>query len=371
MSAAKTLQNERGIYVHIPFCKSKCGYCAFISVTDFSLQKPYVAALVDEIYNSAERGASADSVYIGGGTPSCLYGGALKEIFTALRDCFDINGNAEITVECNPESATEAFAQECRECGVNRISMGLQSSCDDVLRAVGRIHSFDEYVFAVKLLKRYFDNVSSDIILGLPRQTSDDVSRSVDVISEYCDHISVYALSVEQGTPLCNSGYLPDDDRVADLYDYACARLRVNGFERYEVSNFARNGKQSRHNNKYWNCLPYIGFGVAAHGYDGEYLRYKHADDVRRYIASPHAEYYELTDKDRFNEYVMLRLRTENGLSLDEFAARFGYSFKDMRGEDLSKLIADGYVLDENGLVRIAPRYMFVMNGIIEKLMLD
>ena len=216
------------LYLHLPFCESRCGYCNLFSVAGCggAQRDAYLDALEQEIdfAASACSGNRLNTVYIGGGTPSCLYGGALKEIFTALRDCFDINGNAEITVECNPESATEAFAQECRECGVNRISMGLQSSCDDVLRAVGRIHSFDEYVFAVKLLKRYFDNVSSDIILGLPRQTSDDVSRSVDVISEYCDHISVYALSVEQGTPLCNSGYLPDDDRVADLYDYACAR---------------------------------------------------------------------------------------------------------------------------------------------------
>lgn len=369
--SADDKKKRYGIYIHIPFCRSKCGYCAFTSVTDFTAQKPYVNALKKEMRSSAARGAAADTVYIGGGTPSCLYDGAISDIIACVRDCFDVRSDAEITVECNPESATENFVSECADCGVNRISMGLQSSCDDVLRAVGRIHSFSDYLSAVKRLKTRFDNISSDIILGLPRQTPDDISESVSVISEYCDHISVYALSVEDGTPIHESGYIPNDDFIADLYALACERLRGAGFDRYEVSNFARNGRQSEHNNKYWNCEPYLGFGVAAHGYDGEYTRYKHTENIAEYISSPHAESYGLTDKDRFNEYVMLRLRTESGLSCDDFMRRFGYSLYDVRAKEIAQLSDKGYILEGDGRVRIAPEYMFVMNGIIENLMLD
>lgn len=360
-----------GIYIHIPFCRSKCKYCAFASIVDLSLQRDYVRALVEEIETAPERGGKVDTVYIGGGTPSCLYDGGLTEIFKALKDSFVIARNAEITVECNPESVDEAFVGECVSSGVNRISMGLQSSSDGVLEAVGRTHGFEQYLSALNLLSHSFDNISSDIILGLPKQDKSDVSRSVDVFAEYCKHVSVYALTVEEGTPLFRDGYSPDDDAVADLYDFARDMLKARGFERYEVSNFAKRGCESRHNIKYWECKPYIGLGVAAHGYDGEFMRYKHTESVKEYIEDRARQCYGISEKDRFNEYVMLRLRTERGIDFCDFENRFGKDFRKLSSDKIDELASSGQIITDGDGVRIAPDYMFVMNGIIEQFMAD
>ncbi|MDE6028974.1 MAG: radical SAM family heme chaperone HemW [Clostridiales bacterium] len=368
-----TIDTEKsyGVYVHIPFCKAKCKYCAFVSTPDFSLQKAYVDTLVKEINDSTYKGGVVDTVYIGGGTPSCLFRGGLADIMRAVRSSFRVTDGAEITVECNPESVSADFVAECKDSGVNRISMGLQSSCDNVLRAIGRVHTYADYVNAVELLARSFDNISSDIILGLPEQTSADVINGITTVARYCSHLSVYALTVEYGTLLYNSGYAPSDDDIADLYDLAYAKLVELGFSRYEVSNFARGGRESKHNNKYWECLPYIGFGVAAHGYDGARTRFMHCDDIGKYIACSTVESYALTDKDLYNEYVMLRLRTERGISTDGFYKRFGYDFCEYNAEVLDRLKKDKLIVFADGAVRIAPDKMFVMNSVIEQLMLD
>lgn len=368
---ATTDEKKYGIYVHIPFCRAKCKYCAFVSTPDFSLEKSYINALIGEITESDLRGAHADTVYIGGGTPSCMSRGALTRIMNAVRSSFLIDENAEITVECNPESASDEFFCECRDNGVNRISMGLQSASDEVLCKIGRVHTYSQYVDASKRAARYCDNISSDIILGLPKQSFEDIERAVDTVSERCSHVSVYALTIEEGTPLYNSGYMPDDDIVADMYDRAYTLLKARGFTRYEVSNFAKDGRQSRHNNKYWECLPYIGFGVAAHGYDGEYTRSYHGDDICEYIRNVKPLCTTLTDKDRYNEYIMLRLRTEKGIDLADFRNRFGYSFEQINEKTISELVGNGYLCSTDNHIRIAPRYMFVMNDIIERLMLD
>ncbi|MCH5155501.1 MAG: radical SAM family heme chaperone HemW [Clostridiales bacterium] len=359
-----------GVYIHIPFCKAKCKYCAFVSTPDFSLQKSYVSALLGEINRCQLKGSDVDSIYIGGGTPSCLYSGGIAEILTAVKNNFNVLSDAEITVECNPESVDDAFADECKESGVNRISMGLQSQCTVVLLASGRIHTLEQYKTAIDILSRRFDNISSDIILGLPLQDISDIEQSLNLMTEL-KHVSVYALSVEQGTPLYTEGYSVDDDMIADFYDCACKKLIGMGFYRYEVSNFAKIGYESRHNNKYWNCMPYIGFGVAAHGYDGKRTRYKHGDDISEYICSPVAESYLLTDRDMYNEYVMLRLRTERGIAIDEFKKRFGYDFCERNADILNKLQSEGLIVCADGAVKIAPDRLYVMNSIIEQLMLD
>lgn len=362
-----------GIYVHIPFCKSKCKYCAFVSSPDMSCEDAYLRTLIGEIDSSADKHAAVDSIYIGGGTPSCLARGELCKIFDSLDAAFDIADDCEITVETNPESCSDGFISECLDCGVNRVSMGLQSSDDSVLKAIGRIHDFSDFVVAAERLCQKFDNVSSDLILGLPEQGMRDVEKSIDVFSRYCSHASVYALTVENGTPLALCGYKANDDAVADLYDRACEKLKAAGFCRYEVSNFARRGRESRHNKKYWECEKYIGLGVAAHGYDGMCTRYRHSDNIAEYIANPSDTATQLDAADLYNEYVMLRLRTEKGIELDTFRKRFGYPFAAVNGnsDKLKRMEADGLIICDGGSVRISPRYMFVMNGIIEELMLD
>ena len=360
-----------GIYVHIPFCKSKCKYCAFVSTPDFSIRQRYVSALVGEINDCEANGTVCDTVYIGGGMPSCLPRGALTRIFTALQKKFVILPESEITVECNPESVDGGFVSECKACGVNRVSMGLQSADDRVLAAIGRVHDVSGYIAAAELLRKNFDNISSDIILGLPDQNGDDVFRAIETTSRFCSHISVYALSVEEGTPLAKSGFVADDDGIADMYDAACSALRDRGFDRYEVSNFAKNNMYSRHNIKYWRGVPYIGFGVAAHGYDGKYTRYAHGNDISAYMQNSAPTPYTLTEKDRYNEYVMLALRTERGIDLQDFRNKFGYSFSEANAAIVEQNVKENYVELSNGFLRISPRYMFVMNGITEQFMKD
>lgn len=360
----------RGLYIHIPFCKAKCKYCAFVSTVDLSLQKTYVEALLRQM-SFCERNTPVDTVYIGGGTPSCLYRGGLKEIFAAVFDRFCVTENAEMTVECNPESADEAFIEECCACGVNRISVGMQTCRDKTLKRIGRIHDVGMYVDAVERLKKRFDNISTDIIIGLPGQDVAEVEQAAELAARYCRHVSIYALTVEEGTPLFFEGYSPDDDLVADMYERAHELLKANGFFRYEVSNFALPGSESRHNKKYWRCDPYIGLGAAAHGYDGESTRFVNTDDISKYISRPQAEPVALTTEDKYNEYIMLRLRTEEGIDLRKFRSRFGYSFTEKNAEAIKKLTAEApCVIDDGRHFRIAPRHVFVMNGIIEEFMM-
>lgn len=370
--ASKFTSNKMyGVYVHIPFCKAKCAYCAFVSSPDMSRKERYTDALVREISEFSSRGASVDTVYIGGGTPSCLDTGEIFSIFDALYGAFSIDTDAEITVEANPESCDDGFVRVCKDCGVNRVSMGLQSSNDRVLKNIGRIHSYSDFVAAAELLQNGgIQNISSDIILGLPDQTVEDIEKSIDTFSKFCTHASVYALSVEEGTPLYAKKYRPDDDAVADMYDRANDFLYSRGFWRYEVSNFARNGKYSRHNLKYWTFAPYIGFGVAAHGFDGDRLRYAHTDDIDKYISGEPYIYTQLTDADVYNEYIMLALRTDNGIDVSDFKARFGYDILKEASEALDRLVNSGLILKCDGHIRIAPDKMFVMNGIIEELMI-
>lgn len=360
-----------GAYIHIPFCKHKCDYCAFVSTPDTTLCGAYIERLIDEIKCSEYRGELVDTVYIGGGTPSCLPRGELNRILNTLYKTFNVK-SVETTVEANPESCDAEFASECKDSGVTRVSVGLQSVGDDVLRAVGRIHSVDGYCKAIDALERGgISNRSTDIILSLPKQTEKHVEQAIDMAQKTCDHVSVYALTVENGTPLYSRGFSPDDDILADMYELSCSKLYSYGFKRYEISNFARNGAESVHNKKYWECKPYLGFGVAAHGYDGQYTRYAHGDSIKGYISSPDVTVTRLSEIDRYNEYVMLRLRTESGIDLRAFEDRFGYSFYEKNRAEIERSIDDGTVIISENHIRISPERMFVMNGIIERFMLD
>lgn len=332
----------------------------------------YVSALCREITSCKPQDKSVDTVYIGGGTPSCLSSGALSRIFDAVRSSFTVDNNAEITVEVNPESCDSEFVSEALACGVNRISIGLQSACDAALKKIGRLHDVNGFIKAVELVRSLgIDNVSSDLILGLPKQNENDVDNALQLVSRYCDHVSVYALTVEEGTDLFRRGYKPEDDFVADLYDRACVSLDSLGFKRYEVSNFARNGRISRHNSKYWRLVPYYGFGAGAHGYDGDRIRYRHTESVPEYVQDQSVIEERLSDKDIYNEYIMLALRTEKGIDRKDFCARFGeksdFGFKSAA----DRFIKQGVLLFDGGYIRIPPDKMFVMNSVIEELMID
>lgn len=363
-------QNEKGtgLYVHVPFCRSRCAYCAFVSSVGEYAQADYIRALEAEI--AARVRGNIDTVFIGGGTPSVLERGLLTRIFDCIRRHASLAPNAEITVEANPDSFTPDFIREATACGVNRISLGVQSLSDAVLKAAGRRHTAAQAIDAVTRATQAFGNVSCDLMLGLPEQTEEDVLCAVDTLSlTGLSHLSLYALSVEAGTPLCKAGYAVNEDAAADWYAAAYERLKAHGFVRYEVSNFCRDGKACRHNLKYWRRAPYIGVGAAAHSFDGV-ARYKNTDDIKKYVAGERDEEKTvLSSADALEETIMLSLRTSLGADfrvLDELA---GEDWKEKKREALDLLFDGGFIERTANGFRLAERAYYVMNEIIVKLL--
>ena len=267
-----------GIYIHIPFCRSKCMYCDFCSFPQIKKEKidSYVNRLVDDILNykipSGVKYLPADTVYFGGGTPTLLEIEHFEKILLALKNKFGIDGNAEISAECNPRTVDKEKLAAMRNLGINRLSIGMQSSSSEELKLVGRMHTYDDCKIAVlEAREAGFENISLDLMYGLPSQTLDSFKKSLsDVIALSPNHISSYALKLEEGTPLyrlADKYSFPDEDAVCDMYEEMCNTLSDFGYNRYEISNFAYVGYESRHNLKYWNYDDYLGFGVAAHSF--------------------------------------------------------------------------------------------------------
>ena len=364
-----------GIYVHIPFCRSKCRYCDFVSVcADEEKQRRYVSALIAEI-NTGRKiyDGEADTLYIGGGTPSCLFEGALKSVSDAVKSVFG-DTFAEFTVECNPDSFDENKVEELKSAGVTRVSLGVQSFDDGVLEAIGRRH--DSYSAEKALLlavKSGFD-VSADLMLGLPGQTEKDVHDFVGFVSDAgVEHVSAYMLKVEDGTPLASDvkkglvSPLSDDD-CARFYDCAAEALYTCGYNRYETSNFCRNGKRCKHNMKYWTMCDYLGFGPSAHGKIGRY-RYFNGDDVDKYVrdvlSGVHGyETEEIMSKDEeLGEYIMLGLRLEDGVDVERIEKEFSFDFAEKYGDALEK--AKNYVIFDGKRLKIRPEYALVAGAVI------
>ncbi len=325
-----------GIYIHIPFCASKCSYCDFYSLAGCDRQMDgYQQALIAHIEESAAgiREYEVDSVYFGGGTPSYYGAERLCEIFDVLKLNGNVRLDSEVTVECNPDSMSLDELKLLRREGVNRLSMGVQSANNDLLKIIGRRHSFSQAKDAFRTAREAgFDNISIDLIYGLPTQTPADWADSLArVIELKPEHISCYGLKLEEGTPMYKeyhgSPVLPDDDEQADMYFYAAETLARFGYEQYEISNFARPGFECRHNMKYWTLDDYMGFGPGAASSVG-HTRYSFVPDLKHYIAAVHrgtslrGEYEVLDALERSVEYVMLGMRTARGISADEYRVR-------------------------------------------------
>ncbi len=372
------------LYIHLPFCKSKCRYCDFNSYanTDDGTVFGYLSALNREIrFASAAYGkASIDTVYIGGGTPSMLDSSRIAGICRNLKESFDLSEISEFTIECNPESMTEEKLAVYRECGINRISIGVQSLDDANLKSVGRLHDSACALDKIALAKRYFDNVSADIIVGLPYDTDDTVKSELETLAPSVSHISVYALTLEEGTPLARrvgegKVLLPSDDEVADMLALAEDTLIKHGLKKYEVSNFAREGRESRHNCGYWTGEEYLGIGAGAHSYirtsDGRKplaapVRFANPRDLHAYIAGincaeafdriPRVEMSVLSPNDEWNERIMLGLRMTAGV--DE---------KLLEGSILPEL--KPFFKTDNGRVSLTRAGMQVMNSLLVRIM--
>ena len=325
-----------GIYIHIPFCASKCSYCDFYSLAGCDHMMPeYQAALLEHIRESAHsiRSYEVDSIYFGGGTPSFYGADRLVEILDVLKLNGNVRLDGEISVECNPDSISPTAFKLLRQEGVNRVSIGVQATDNNLLKLIGRRHSFQQAQQAFRAARRAgFDNVSLDLMYGLPSQTKRDWADTLAKIVEmHPEHISCYGLKLEPGTRMYreykDSPILPDDDEQADMYSYAAEMLERYGYKQYEISNFAAPGFESRHNLKYWNMDDYISFGPGAHSCVGN-VRYSYVKDLREYISGVHRkvsivdEYEEISPLERAVEYVMLGMRTSRGISRYDYVTR-------------------------------------------------
>ncbi len=325
-----------GVYIHIPFCASKCGYCDFYSLSGCDHMMPdYQDALIDHIEESAQslKSYEVDSVYFGGGTPSFYGADRIVEIFNTLKLNGNVRLDSEVTVECNPDSTSLNALKLLRDEGVNRLSLGVQSANNDLLKLIGRRHNFQQVKRSMQDARDAgFENISLDLIYGLPSQSKSDWAETLARIIElHPEHISCYGLKLEEGTPMYErykgSPILPDDDEQADMYFYAADVLERYGYKQYEISNFAAKGFESKHNLKYWNLDDYMGFGPGAHSCVGN-LRYSFVKDLKQYISgvargvSIIDEYRQIDPMERAVEYIMLGMRTSNGISEHDYRTR-------------------------------------------------
>lgn len=329
-----------GLYIHIPFCKAKCAYCDFYSLAHSEEKMDaYMAALLRHLEEVAPRaaGMQVDTVYFGGGTPSYLGAARLCRILQTVLRRYGVARDAEITLEANPDSAGDwKELRKLRRAGFNRLSLGVQSTDDALLRRIGRVHTYEQVQQAVMAARKAkFTNLSLDLIYGLPGQTMEDWQRTLaDAVALGPEHLSCYGLKLEEGTPLWQQRQtltLPDDDAQADMYLYTVAALGEMGYEQYEISNFAKSGKESRHNLKYWRMEEYAGFGPGAHSDFGG-VRYGYVRDIDSYIAGRLVLSESETDSTlaRDYEYVMLSLRTAAGIDRQTFEKRYRQRFQPM-----------------------------------------
>lgn len=373
-----------GIYVHIPFCKHKCYYCDFISyVNKENLVERYVNVLIKEITDVAtgnkldyENGIDelfkVNTIYIGGGTPSFIESKHIVNIINAIKKYFKVNENAEITIEVNPGTVDENKLKDYFKVGINRLSIGLQSTNDNLLKEIGRIHTYKVFLDTYTLARKVgFRNINTDLIIGLPKQTIEDVEKSVkDLINLNLEHISVYSLILEEWTVLekqVRSGKLklPEDEEERKMYWKVKSMLEENGYNHYEISNFAKHGYESQHNLDCWKQKEYVGFGAAAHSYTNG-VRYSNIENIEEYIENYEndriADNFVFHEKQTHNmkvkEYMMLGLRKLNGINIQEFKEKFAanpiYVFKNelekLVNEDLLKIDGDYIRLTNKGL---------------------
>ncbi|MDO5547498.1 MAG: radical SAM family heme chaperone HemW [Eubacteriales bacterium] len=368
------MKNKLGLYVHIPFCAAKCAYCDFYSLAGAQDRwEEYTAALCDRIriWSARCAGYEVDTVYFGGGTPSVLGADRLTAILRTIRENYVLLDDAEITCEANPDSMTDGFLTGIREAGVNRLSMGIQSADDGELRQLGRIHTFAQAQDAFARARAAgFANLSVDLMYALPGQTMDGLRHSIRaLLALQPEHLSCYGLTVEPDTPLGRSHpVLPEDDTQADMYLMLCEELRAAGYEHYEISNFARPSFRSRHNSRYWRQEDYLGFGPGAHSdFGGKRLEAPRSLD--RWLSGELLE--EDTDIDRAAEYLMLALRTSDGVDSERYQTVFRRDFAPVE-QALRPLITAGYVqnrgrrwsLTESGFLLSNPILVSVLEAV-------
>jgi oxygen-independent coproporphyrinogen III oxidase len=371
-----------GLYVHVPFCVSKCAYCDFASYAGREADIPrYLEVVVREI---ARRGAEtghpkADTIFLGGGTPSLLDEVQVARILDALFEAFPIEEGAEITCECNPGTLgphlATSFAQALRNAGVNRLSLGAQATQTRLLQMIGRIHDWEEVVASVEIARNArFDNINLDLMFGLPSQTVADWQETLEAAMALAPtHLSCYGLIVEEGTPICRDMAagklaLPDEEVEREMYELARQTLAEHGFHQYEISNFAREGYACRHNIGCWTRVPYLGFGCAAHSFFDE-CRTMNPSKLDAYLAGEEPKTGQISKEEARFENMMLGLRMTRGVKNEDFARMHGMSIREAFGEKLDEPINAGLLQWHEGALRLTRLGMDLQNSVLVDLM--
>ncbi len=371
------MKKSLGIYVHIPFCVSKCRYCDFCSFSGKGASdiKEYTAELCRRI-KTAEgvEGYEVDTVYFGGGTPSLMSADDVSRVLCAVNDRFSVADNAEITLECNPATADRQYFADLRSLGINRLSMGLQSALDGELEALGRIHTAADFVNTYNDARAAgFENISGDLMYGIPDQTPDTLLYSARFLAELSpEHISAYGLTVEDGTYFARHRdelALADGDGQYEMYMLLSEYLAARGYEKYEISNFAKCGKASRHNLRYWTCGEYLGFGVAAHSYFGG-SRFGNSRDIEAFLAGRDIieERAQIDADEQRREFVLLGLRLARGVDTLEYRALFGKEFP-IGEQTVQRYVIAGLMRVDGTRLRFTDRGFFVSNAVISEIL--
>ncbi len=358
-----------GVYIHIPFCRKRCAYCDFYTAMCHSeVIEKYVSRLKEEIYRwGGALSRPADTVYFGGGTPSVLGADTLGELLFAVKDAFKLRDNSEITLEINPEDASEEFFKKAKSYGFNRLSIGVQSTNDEMLKTLGRRHSSRDAKNAFALARKSgFDNITVDLMLGLPeKENNDGIISAKEILALEPDHISCYMLILEEKTALYakrENLRFPTEDAVGEEYLKVCDIFEKSGYNHYEISNFSKSGKESRHNLKYWESEEYIGIGPSAYSFiDGK--RFYYPSDLKGFINSPAIE--QDGQGGDIAEYVMLALRLKKGINEKNITDLFGKRYSDTFYKKADALTKNGLAVLKDGNFYLTNKGMLVSNLII------
>lgn len=379
-------KEELGIYIHIPFCMQKCLYCDFVSYINKSeCVKEYINCMIKEIQSYDFKKYNITTIYIGGGTPSFIESDYIKEIINVIQNKLEKNDtrweDIEITIEVNPGTVTLEKLNDYKTVGINRISLGLQATQDRLLKQIGRIHNYKDFLEAYELLKRVgFNNINVDLMIGLPNQSIKDLKESLEkIIKLNPNHISVYSLIIEDGTPISKlldeeKIKLPDEEIERQMYWYVKNKLELNGYNHYEISNFSKKGKESKHNLNCWKQKQYIGIGAAAHSYFKD-IRYSNTNNIEEYIKNIKENNIEKNRKieekqtieDKKNEFMMLGFRMIEGVDIADFKAKFVDNPLYVYREKIKKLTDEGLIEVDLNNIKLTNKGLDLANVVFEE----
>ena len=379
-------KEELGIYIHIPFCMQKCLYCDFVSYINKSeCVKEYINCMIKEIQSYDFKKYNITTIYIGGGTPSFIESDYIKEIINVIQNKLEKNDtrweDIEITIEANPGTVTLEKLNDYKTVGINRISLGLQATQDRLLKQIGRIHNYKDFLEAYELLKRVgFNNINVDLMIGLPNQSIKDLKESLEkIIKLNPNHISVYSLIIEDGTPISQlldeeKIKLPDEEIERQMYWYVKNKLELNGYNHYEISNFSKKGKESKHNLNCWKQKQYIGIGAAAHSYFKD-IRYSNTNNIEEYIKNIKENNIEKNRKieekqtieDKKNEFMMLGFRMIEGVNIADFKAKFVDNPLYVYREKIKKLTDEGLIEVDLNNIKLTNKGLDLANVVFEE----